>query len=438
MVNWFIRVKEIKLLKNIDKAPDPRIEEQWAAWQKENPPEKSIKIDTAELKSRLIKDLTFSSSLSVEEYTLFQKWSEIHEKYPVLGKNLSGKKYISGAQQKLINHVKNNIWTPKDPMDFMNLEPEFFSTDGYDTGIDGVEGPELWNTIRTFSSTMKNNNNIGRNLNFICKDKVSGKYLGVVCISSDFLDLTPRDSYIGWDRKIKTSGRMINHTAIGSTIVPLQPLGYNYVGGKLLALLCLSDTVQNMWKKQYGDILVGVTTTSLYGSFSQYQNLQHWKKRGHSSGSVSYDPTKDTVKMLRAWIKHEHPRKYFEWYSATNPAGQPYKRDHKNRSQYFVYSKLGIPKELIKSDHQRGIYFSTLYDNSCDFLRKDITEDKLVKSFDTKTETLVKVWKEKYATKRITGLLADNRQTSESLFYDDLIFLDFEEAKEKYLKQVGR
>ena len=80
---------------------------------------------------------------------------------------------------------------------------------------------------------MKNNANIGRNLNFIVKDKPTQKYLGVICISSDFLDLTPRDNFIGWSREKKTQGGMINHTAIGSTIVPLQPLGFNYVGGKL-------------------------------------------------------------------------------------------------------------------------------------------------------------------------------------------------------------
>ena len=49
------------------------------------------------------------------------------------------------------------------------------------------------------------------------------KYLGVTCMSSDFLDLTPRDEYIGWDRVAKTQ-KMINHTCIGSTIVPIQPL----------------------------------------------------------------------------------------------------------------------------------------------------------------------------------------------------------------------
>ena len=32
---------------------------------------------------------------------------------------------------------------------------------------------------------------------------------------------------------------MINHTCIGSTIVPIQPLGYNLVGGKLLAFMSI-------------------------------------------------------------------------------------------------------------------------------------------------------------------------------------------------------
>jgi hypothetical protein len=233
-------------------------------------------------------------------------------------------------------------------------------------------------------------------------------------------------------------GGMINHTCIGSTIVPLQPLGFNYVGGKLLALLCLSDKVQELWKSRYGNVLVGVTTTSLYGSFSQYQNLQHWKKRGHTAGSVSYEPTKEVTYMVRDWIKENYPRKYFEWYGALNPKGQPFKRDHKNRSRTFAYAKLGIPKELIKSDHSRGIYFSTLYDNSREFLRKECDESDLKKSFDTREETLVQLWKDKYATKRINGLMDNGRACGDGLFYDNMIYLNWEETKECYLKQVGR
>ncbi len=40
-----------------------------------------------------------------------------------------------------------------------------------------------------------------------------------------------------------------------------------------MALLCLSDTVQKDWKRQYGDVLVGVTTTSLYPSIIMSLNI---------------------------------------------------------------------------------------------------------------------------------------------------------------------
>ena len=290
---------------------------------------------------------------------------------------------------------------------------------------------------------MKNNNNIGRNLNYIVQDDVTGKYLGVICISSDFLDLTPRDNHIGWSRDVKTSQGMINHTAIGSTIVPLQPLGYNYMGGKLLALLCLCDEVQNKWKELYSDTLVGVTTTSLYGrnktgGLSQYDRLTHWKKMGFTSGSVSYEARKPTVALMLDWLKKNHTRKYFEWYVAKNLDGMPYKRDHKNRSYTFIYSQLNVPKELIRSEHARGIYFSPLYTNTNEFLRKEITETQLAKAFDTSYNALVNNWKEKYASKRIKSLTEQDRVSKETLFYDDLIYMDWEQTKDKYITQVGR
>jgi len=416
-----------------EKIIDPLLEKQWETFQQENPTPYEH-IDTNELKERLITELGYVSGMTVEEYTLYQKWCEVKNKYPAQTVNtLFGEEsqLVDLSKDKLLTHVKNNIWSPQDPMDFEKLQPELIYTK------DSPELPQLWNAIRTFASTMKNNNNIGRNLNFIVRDKPTKKYLGVICVSSDFLDLTPRDSYIGWDRERKTK-KMINHTAIGSTIVPLQPLGYNYTGGKLLALMCLSDKVQETWKKEYGDTMVGVTTTSLYGSFSQYQNLRHWKKRGHSAGSVSYEATKPTIQMLRKWIMENHTRKYFEWYSATKPTGQPYKRDHRNRSHTFAYSKLGIPKELTKSDHSRGIYFSTLYDNTREFLREEIPEDKLVKSFESSVDALSELWRERYARKRIKSLIDQTRTNMETLYYDDLIHLTWEETKEKYLKQVGR
>lgn len=416
----------------------PDIDEQWRLWQIENEPERFEHIDTEELKQALIADLTVKSQMDVREYTLYQKWCEVHEKFPTRDINtLYGQEtqLVDVSQQDVIDEIKSNMWMPKDADDYQNLKPRMILSNG--------PLADKWNTLRTFSSTMKNNSNIGRNLYYTVIDEVTEKFLGVICISSDFLDLTPRDQYIGWSKEIKTKQAMINYTAIGSTIVPLQPLGFNYMGGKLLALLCLSDTVQNDWRKQYDDVLVGVTTTSLYGNtksngLSQYDGLEHWRKMGFSSGSVAFDPNRDLLNRIYDWVKENHTRHYFEWWEAKKPNGLPYKRDHKNRTLHFAYSKLKIPKELVKCAHQRGIYFSPLYDNTPEFLRKEITEDKLVKSFDTSEQALADIWKTKYAKGRISMLKKKNNVSYESLFYDDLIFLTWEETKAKYLPQVGR
>ena len=414
------------------------VEKQWDSWIEKNPLGTYEHIDAEKLVEVLTKDLTYASGMDVKEYTLYQKWCEIKERYPVqevstlFGQDMQ---MIYPEQEKLINQVKSNFWMPKEPDDYAKLQPVMKLHNG--------DLAEKWNAIRTFSSTMKNNSNIGRNLFYTIEDEITGKYLGVLCISSDFLDLTPRDNAIGWSRDIKTSQGMINHTAIGSTIVPLQPLGYNYMGGKLLALLCLADTVQNDWKERYGDVLVGVTTTSLYGNtksngLSQYDGLEHWNKMGFSSGSVAFEPSRATKRMIFDWIKENHTKKYFEWWEAKNKQGLPLKRDHKNRSLHFAYPKLGIPKELTRTEHQRGIYFSPLYDNTSEYLRKEIGDDKLVKSFDTSLEALTNIWKTKYAKGRISMLKKKNTVSYETLFYDDLIYLSWEETKAKYLTQVGR
>ena len=302
---------------------------------------------------------------------------------------------------------------------------------------------EKWNTLRTFLSTMKNNSNIGRQMFFIVKDNRSGKYLGVICVSGDFMDLTPRDKFIGWDRQIKTFSGKINHTAIGSSIVPTQPLGYNFTGGKLLAYLCLSDEVQNKWKEKYGNTLVGVTTTSLYGkakanTLSQYDGLKYWKRMGFTTGSVSFQPSRKVRNMVWTWLKKNHTRKYWDWHEAKRPNGQPLKRDMKNRAMNFTYGKLDIPKNYIRTEHQRGIYFTKLYENTNEFLCGKIEDKDLIKRFDSSTEALVKVWKEKHAKKRVKSLVEQGRYNTDIHFYDDLIYMNWEECKNHFLKDVGR
>ena len=85
-----------------------------------------------------------------------------------------------------------------------------------------------------------------------------------------------------------------------------------------------------------------------------------------------------------------------------------------------------------------GIYKSQEdFDESSKILK--IMFIDLVKSFDTSTEALSELWKEKYARKRITNLVKNDRTyLTETLFYDDVCFMSWPETKEKYLGEVGR
>jgi len=396
--------------------------------------EVKVDIDEKKLIDDLKKELKMLSSMSVQEYTLYRKFLEIKTKYPET-KNKASSFFIkdTSIENPQLTEIKNNIWIPKNPDDYLNLEPEILWTMKMPKN-----GGTIWSDLRVFTSTMLNNPNICRNLRFIVIDKKTGKYLGVLCVSSDFMDLTPRDSHIGWSREIKTTQKMINHTAIGSTIVPTQPLGYNFLGGKLLALLTISDKIENAWNERYSDKLAGITTTSLYGSFSQYNGLKYWKKMGHSAGSIKFEPSKETVLRVREWLRQNHPRKYWEWYLAKNDENMPLKRDHKQRSLAFAYKEMKIHKSYFETNHQRGIYWCNLFENTNEFLRKEIDESKLIRRFDNSVDSLVDIWKEKYVKKRIEKLVKEKKYNTKTLFYDKMIGKNWENVKKIYLGDVGR
>lgn len=424
---------------------EPFVQKQFDEYQANKVEKEILPID--ELREMIIKDLSFVSKMGVAEYTLYQKYQEIHLKYPsqtvstLFGEETN---FVNEDHLKLINETKNNIWFPNTYADFVNLEPELVYTDSEKDRQAAGSLTERWNCLRTMTHSQKNSSNIGRNLHYIVRDKVTGKYLGVICITGDFIDLTPRDEYIGWERIYKTNSGKLNNSAIGSSILPTQPLGFNYTGGKLMALLCCADEIQRQWEENYGDKLVGMTTTSLYGKtktggLSQYDRLKHWKKMGYSKGSLSFEMTKDTERAMLDYAEENYNERYFLLYVAKRESGQTLKRDHRNRMRQFMYSRLKIPKELQKSAHQRGIYYSTFYNNTREFLRGEIEEDQLVKQFDGSVEALTQLWKEKYAAKRITNLMKSDRQNlTETLFYDDIIGMTWEECKTKYLGDVGR
>jgi hypothetical protein len=390
--------------------------------------------DTEELRSTLLEDFRFKRTMAVEEYTLWTKWNEIQTKFA----------WVKPKVMQQILEIRDNIWRPTSFEDFEKLDVEVIST---------KENKNLlfvWNTLRTFTSTMPNNQNLGRNLFFIVRDKPTGKYLGVFCVSSDFLDLTCRDEKIGWTREQRSMEHLINRTYIGSTIVPTQPLGFNFTGGKLLAMLVTSDVVQKAWYEKYGDFPGGCTTTSLYDKsagdkpVSQYSGLKpYWKTMGFSNGTVMVDPTPANRKLVKDWMKVNDPWNYWKYNLALKPGPKGWTgfKDSKTRFIITAFAKknLNIDRDEIRSEHRRGVYFCRFYENTDAYLRNEITHEELKKNVDFSVDTIVNKWKNKYASKRFKSLENQDRlNLDESLFYSDMLHMDWEEAKEKYLGNVGR
>ena len=126
------------------------IDKQWDEWIATDPLKDIPDITDDFVRETLTKDLTNVSYMSVEEYTLYQKWCEIHEKYPTREvSTLFGSEIQLEDHEKLtdIKRIKKNIWIPESYEDYLNLDPVLVITND--------DMAKEWNMIRNFTSTMK-------------------------------------------------------------------------------------------------------------------------------------------------------------------------------------------------------------------------------------------------------------------------------------------
>ena len=112
------------------------------------------------------------------------------------------------------------------------------------------------------------------------QEKNTGKIVGFIKLASPLINAKPRNEFLG--RPLKTENkeemkRFNDSTIMGFIIVPAQPFGFNYLGGKLLAALCCCHEIRLLLNMKYGGPFCMFETTSLYGStksISQYDGMK--------------------------------------------------------------------------------------------------------------------------------------------------------------------
>ena len=130
------------------------------------------------------------------------------------------------------------------------------------------------NLLRAVSSHNNESNIPGRELRWMVFEKNTQKVLGFIRFGSPTINSKPRNIWLGKAPNLSIFNR---HAAMGFVIVPSQPFGYNYLGGKLLALLCCSHYARETLNEVFEKDIALFETTSLYGSTtdaSQYDGLK--------------------------------------------------------------------------------------------------------------------------------------------------------------------
>jgi len=114
----------------------------------------------------------------------------------------------------------------------------------------------------------------GKELKLLIKEKNTNTVIGFIKLASPMINSKPRNDYLNGTPELS----IFNKRAImGFIIVPVQPFGFNYLGGKLLALICCSHKVREMLSKKYNTEFCLFETTSLYGNIkgtSMYDGLK--------------------------------------------------------------------------------------------------------------------------------------------------------------------
>lgn len=156
-----------------------------------------------------------------------------------------------------------------------------FNMSPADMDFEIVELPQdRWDTYLDMISSHSNMTSIpGRCLRLAVLEKKTKKWCGFIRLGSPVINCKPRNEMLGQVfTQVDGGAQRFNQcAAMGFVIVPSQPFGFNYLGGKLLAAICTSHEVRRMLDAKYKMTTCLFETTSLYGSsktVSQYDGMK--------------------------------------------------------------------------------------------------------------------------------------------------------------------
>ena len=310
------------------------------------------------------------------------------------------------------------IETIAQPLPGMGFDSDMFDDFSMSPEVMDLEVVELdndtWDTCINMISSHSNMVSIpGKTLKLAVKEKNTGKFVGFMRFGSPVINMKPRNTLLGNIPELTSFNKT---TIMGFVIVPTQPFGFNYLGGKLLAALCCSHEVREKLNKKYNMNLVMFETTSLYGnskSASQYDGMKPMLKYKGLTDS-------DFIPMI-----HGKPFKDLQHYVESR-TGHLVPENASSRKLKLTNAIIGLIKRSIDGDdlktfnntivnakkltEQKRYYVSNYgIENYIDIVNGKA--DKIVRApnYDRFYDNELIEWWRKLATKRYYKLKEDGR-----------------------------
>ena len=333
----------------------------------------------------------------VRTATTLQKFEEIQNYYSKPIKNLD------------LNLLKEGLWN------FDNLHDKELTIQQ----IQSIEpllirGDKNWIHYRRMIHSAEYSSGVGRSLKYYIIDRNSKKLLGLIELSSDFGSLGSRDKHINWTHENRFNDGKLNNTAILSTCVSVQPFGHNVLGGKLMALLACSDVVRKDWKTKYGDELLGITTTSLFGNNNptMYDSMKViWKRLDKTNGDVIPNLPMELFKHIKNILKKCFPKELKQAESKTTP---------KQKVLNLILDKYSIPRKDCTHGYERGVYFSEFFQETKQILCGFDVPPILTPRYKSSVNDLFQYWLT-ISIKRYEKLHSKGELKNDILFNNNLI-----------------
>jgi hypothetical protein len=303
----------------------------------------------------------------------------------------------------------------------------FMSPNEMDISIEIIDG-KTFNDYTTQIATFPIESQIGRRITIGVKENNTDTYLGFIRLASPVSSIKPRNDFFNTNLRLDTINKYFYN---GQTIVPVQPFGFNYLGGKLLALICVSNEVKDIFNKKYDTDISVFETTSLYGSSkssSMYDGLEPYIKfKGLTISQNILTPTDNIYFTIRDKIREYYGNP--DWNnSLVNPKGSSPKTRELNKMIQILKNHLKqidmdrykefdtLVKTKSTTYQQKRYYLSTggIQNIQDVILNRDTPEYLNKEKYDL--NNIISYWKNK-SQKRWENVIVEDKIKWESEIY---------------------